>query len=270
SEGGARADGAAIEELARERFGFERLRPGQLRAAEALSGGRDVLAVLPTGGGKSAIYELAGMLRAGPTVVVSPLIALQDDQLAHLRAAGLSAIVLNSQQSPAAHAAALVASCDSDTFVCLSPEQLANAQTREVLRRARPGLFVVDEAHLISQWGHDFRTDYMRLGAYADGLDVRVRIALTATAALPVREEICRRLRLRDPEVVVGDFDRLHIELSARRTSSVAEKHRELERAADELAGAGIVYAATHANARAAHDVLAAAGQSVTLYHAGL
>jgi ATP-dependent DNA helicase RecQ len=85
-----------------------------------------------------------------------------------------------------------------------------------------------------------------------------------------VREEICRRLRLRDPEVVVGDFDRPHIELSARRTSSVAEKHRELERAADELAGAGIVYAATHANAQAAHDVLAAAGQSVTLYHAGL
>jgi ATP-dependent DNA helicase RecQ len=129
-------------------------------------------------------------------------------------------------------------------------------------------LFVVDEAHLISQWGHDFRPDYMRLGAHADALDVRVRIALTATAALPVREEICRRLRLRDPEVVVGDFDRPHIELSARRTSSVTEKYRELERAADEFAGAGIVYAATHGNAQAAHDVLAAAGQSVTLYHA--
>ena len=101
-----------IEELARERLGFERLRPGQLRAVEALASGRDVLAVLPTGGGKSAIYELAGLLRAGPTVVVSPLIALQADQLAHLRAAGLRAIVLNSQQSAGAHAAALLASCD--------------------------------------------------------------------------------------------------------------------------------------------------------------
>src|SRR5215470_19778892 len=130
-----------IEELARERFGFEQLRPGQLSAVEALAGGRDVLAVLPTGGGKSAIYELAGMLRVGPTVVVSPLIALQDDQLAHLQAAGLPAIVLNSQQSAAAHAAALLASCDSDTFVFLSPEQLANSQTRQTLRRARPGLF---------------------------------------------------------------------------------------------------------------------------------
>ncbi len=259
-----------IEELARERLGFEQLRPGQLRAAEALAGGRDVLAVLPTGGGKSAIYELAGMLRAGPTVVVSPLIALQDDQLAHLRAADLRAVVLNSQQSAGARADALVATCDSDTFVFVSPEQLSNVETRDALRRARPGLFVVDEAHLISQWGHDFRPDYMRLGAQADALEVPVRVALTATAAPPVRLEICRRLGLRDPEVVIGDFDRPHIELSARRAGSVAEKHRELERAAGELTGAGIVYAATHASAQAAHEVLAAAGHPVTLYHAGL
>src|SRR5437868_4956163 len=139
-----------IRELARTRLGFDRLRAGQLRAAAAAVGGRDVLAILPTGGGKSAIYELAGLLRPGPTVVVSPLIALQDDQLAHLRAAGLPAIVLNSQQSAGARAASLLASCDSETFVFLSPEQLSNEQTRITLARARPGLFVVDEAHLIS------------------------------------------------------------------------------------------------------------------------
>jgi ATP-dependent DNA helicase RecQ len=259
-----------IRQLARSRLGFERLRPGQLRAIGAAAGGRDVLAVLPTGGGKSAIYELVGLLREGPTVVVSPLIALQADQLAHLRGVGLPAIVLNSQQSGHDHAAALAASCDSDTFVFVSPEQLTNVQTRDALRRAQPGLFVVDEAHLISQWGHDFRTDYMRLGAQADALEAPVRIALTATAALPVRQEICRRLGLRRPEVVIGNFDRPHIELSARRVRSVEEKHHETERAAAELAGAGIVYAATHAGAQAAHDVLAAAGHSVTLYHAGL
>ncbi len=259
-----------IEELARERLGFEQLRPGQLRAVEALADGRDVLAVLPTGGGKSAIYELAGLLRAGPVVVISPLIALQDDQLAHLRAAGLSAIVLNSQQSAGAHAAALLASCDSGTFVFLAPEQLANSQTRETLRRARPGLFAVDEAHLISQWGHDFRPDYMMLGAQAEAVGAPVRLALTATAAPPVRQEILRRLGLRDAEVVIGDFDRPHIHLSAQHVRTIPDKERELVRTAGEFAGPGIVYAATHAGAQAAHDALAAAGERVTLYHAGL
>jgi ATP-dependent DNA helicase RecQ len=229
-----------------------------------------VLAVLPTGGGKSAIYELAGMLRDGPTVVVSPLIALQDDQLAHLRAAGLSAIVLNSQQSASARAAALLASCDSGTFVFLSPEQLMNAQTRETLQRARPGLFAVDEAHLISQWGRDFRPDYMLLGAQAEAVGAPARLALTATAAPPVRQEIIRRLRLRDPEVVIGDFDRPNIELSARHVRTADDKEQQLILAAREFAGPGIVYAATHASAQAAHDTLAAAGERGALYHAGL
>jgi ATP-dependent DNA helicase RecQ len=259
-----------IAELARDRLGFGELRPGQLQAVEALAAGRDVLAVLPTGGGKSAIYELAGMLREGPTVVVSPLIALEDDQLAHLRAAGLPAIVLNSQQSAGAHTAALLASCDSGTYIFLSPEQLANAQTRETLRRARPGLFAVDEAHLISQWGHDFRPDYMMLGAQAEAIGAPVRLALTATAAPPVRQEIIRRLGLRDPALVIGDFDRPNLHLSAQHLRTAQDKERELVRAAGELRGAGIVYAATHASAQAAHDALASAGEQVRLYHAGL
>ena len=225
--------------------------------------------MLPTGGGKSAIYELAGMLRAGPTVVVSPLIALQDDQLAHLRAAGLRAIVVNSQQAASARAAALLASCDSDTFVFLAPEQLAKGETRDTLRRAGPGLFAVDEAHLISQWGHDFRPDYLLLGAQAASLGAPVRLALTATAAPPVRQEIIRRLGLRDPVVVIGDFDRPHLHLSAHHVSTIPDKERELVRAAREFAGPGIVYAATHASAQAAHDALASAGERVTLYHAG-
>jgi ATP-dependent DNA helicase RecQ len=261
---------AAIEELARDRLGFTQLRPGQLRAVEALAGDRDVLAVLPTGGGKSAIYELAGLLREGPTIVVSPLIALQDDQLAHLRASGLSAIVLNSQQSASAHAVALLASCDSSTFVFLSPEQLAIREARETLTRARPGLFAVDEAHLISQWGQDFRPDYMMLGAQSEAVGARVRLALTATAAPPVRTEIIRRLGLRDPAVVIGDFDRPHLHLSAQRVRTVDDKDRELVRAATEMDGPGIVYAATHADAQAAHDALASAGERVQLYHAGL
>jgi ATP-dependent DNA helicase RecQ len=259
-----------IERLARERLGFERLRPGQLPAVEALVAGRDVLAVLPTGAGKSAIYELAGLLRAGPTVVVSPLIALEDDQLAHVRSAGLQAIVLNSRQSAGQRAATLLAAGRPDTFVFLSPEQLANSETRETLRRAAPGLFVVDEAHLISQWGHDFRPDYMMLGVQAEAIGAPVRLALTATAAPPVRQEIARRLGLRDPQVVIGDFDRPNIYLTVRRALTVREKQQHLAQAATELDGAGIVYAATHASAQAAYDTLASAGERVALYHAGL
>src|SRR3984885_960756 len=124
-----------IGALARERLGFERLRPGQEQAIAAAAAGRDVLAVLPTGGGKSAIYQLAGLLRGGPTVVVSPLIALQDDRRAHLRPAGLPATVLNSALSAGARAAALVDTCRPDEFIFVSPEQLSNAKTRAALRR---------------------------------------------------------------------------------------------------------------------------------------
>ena len=253
-----------IEDLARERFGFTRLRPGQLPAVEALTAGRDVLAVLPTGAGKSAIYELAGLLRAGPTVVVSPLIALEDDQLAHLRSAGLPAIVLNSRQTAGTRAAALLESCRPDSFIFLSPEQLANRETRETLQRAAPGLFVVDEAHLISQWGHDFRPDYMMLGAQAAAVGAPVRLALTATAAPPVRGEIVRLLGLREPRVVIGDFDRPNIYLSARRALTVREKEQHLADAVSELEGPGIVDAATHASAQQARDVLGHAGERVT------
>jgi ATP-dependent DNA helicase RecQ len=268
---GSRVEPAdAIRELARERLGFAQLRPGQLRAAAAAAAGRDALAVLPTGGGKSAIYELAGMIRTGPTVVVSPLIALQDDQLAHLRSAGLSATVLNSKQSARARREALAAVRRPDEYVFLSPEQLSSAETREALRRARPGLFVVDEAHLISQWGEDFRPDYLRLGAQADALEAPVRLALTATAAPPVRQEIVRRLGLRAPEVVIGDFDRPQIELSVQQARSAKDKQYRIEQTAAELSGSGIVYAATHAGAEAARDTLSAAGHRVTLYHAGL
>ena len=129
----------------------------------------------------------------------------------------------------------------------------------------------MDEAHLISQWGHDFRPDYMLLGAQAEAVGAPVRLALTATAAPPVRQEISRRLGLRDPEVVIGDFDRPHIQLSAQPrahappTSSASWCARRASSPAP-----GIVYAATHAGAQAAHDALAAAGEQVTLYHAGL
>ena len=178
--------------------------------------------------------------------------------------------MLNSRSSAGGRATALLAACHPDSFVFLSPEQLTNPETRETLQRARPGLFAVDEAHLISQWGHDFRPDYMLLGAQAEAVGAPVRLALTATAAPPVRQEVVRRLGLRDPVVVIGDFDRPHIHLSVHRARTVSDKQQELVRAAAGFGGPGIVYAATHASAQAAHDTLAGAGERVTLYHAGL
>jgi ATP-dependent DNA helicase RecQ len=260
----------SIRRLARERLGFDQLRPGQLEAISAAAAGRSVVAVLPTGAGKSAIYELAGLLRAGPTVVVSPLIALEDDQLAHLRGAGLSATIVNSKLSSRARAEALSKVGEADEYVFVAPEQLTNAETRAALMRVQPGLFVVDEAHLVSQWGQDFRPDYLRLSAQADALGADVRMALTATAAPPVRDEIIKRLGLDEPELVIGDFNRPEISLNVHRVFSRDGKRRAIEEAASDLEGFGIVYAATRAGAQEAKDVLAAAGQSVTLYHAGL
>ena len=261
---------ATIHELARERLGFEQLRPGQEQAVAAAAAGRDVLAVLPTGGGKSAIYELAGMLRGGPTVVVSPLIALQDDQLAHLQAAGCRppSSTRRSRRERGRRRSSRPAG--PDEFVFVSPEQLANAETREALRRARPGC------------SSSTRRTSSASGARTSGRTTcgsarrptssarRVRIALTATAAPPVRREICRRLGLRDPEIVIGDFDRPHIDLAVQHVRSPEDKQRLIAQVAAELDGSGIVYAATHAGAEAARDTLAAAGERVSLYHAGL
>jgi len=260
----------SIRRLARDRLGFDQLRPGQLEAISAAAAGHSVVAVLPTGAGKSAIYELAGLLRTGPTVVVSPLIALEDDQFAHLHDAGLSATVVNSKLSSRARVEALATVGSADEFVFVAPEQLTNPETRAALMRVQPGLFVVDEAHLVSQWGQDFRPDYLRLSALADALGADVRMALTATAAPPVREEIIKRLGLQEPTVVIGDFNRPEISLSVHRVFSRDGKRRAIEKAASDLEGSGIVYAATRSGAQEAKDVLAAAGHGVTLYHAGL
>ncbi len=257
--------------LARERFGWTALRPGQLRSVESALAGRDVLAVLPTGAGKSAIYELAGLLTDGTTVIVTPLIALENDQQSHLAAAGLPTTILNSSLSRRAWRDALQDAGRPDGFVFVSPEELSNEEVRGALRSGSgPGLFVVDEAHLVSQWGQDFRPDYLRLGAQADELGAAVRLALTATAAPPVRAEITRRLGLRDADVVVGDFDRPGIELSVHPVATAADKLAELRAGASELAGSGIVYSATRGGATVARDALAGDGHDVTLYHAGL
>jgi ATP-dependent DNA helicase RecQ len=261
-----------IDRVAREAFGFDGLRPGQREGIEAVLDGRDALVVMSTGSGKSAIYQIAGLLLPGATVVVSPLIALQREQVDDLRerAAG-GAAQLNSTV-PAAERDAALAELAEDAleFVFLAPEQLANQDVLDELAVARPSLLVVDEAHCISEWGHDFRPDYLRLGAAIEALGRPPVLALTATAAPPVRAEIAERLGLRDPALVIRGFDRPNIRLAVERHHDEERKLRALREHIAAAAPPGIVYVATRRAAEELAAELCEHGQRAASYHAGM
>ena len=262
---------ARIERTAREVLGFEALRAGQLEAVESVLSGHDTLAVLSTGSGKSAIYQIAGLLMKGATLVVSPLIALQRDQVEALRERALGAAQLNSSvpESEREEALAELAE-DALEFLFLAPEQLGNAEVLDELAAAGPTLVVVDEAHCISEWGHDFRPEYLRLGAAIELLGRPRVLALTATAAPPVRAEILDRLGLRDPEVVVRGFDRPNLELAVERFHDERRKDEALLDAVAAAAKPGIVYAATRKRTETLAAALRERGVEADAYHAGL
>ncbi len=258
--------------LARERFGFGELRPGQAEAIESVLAGRDTLAVLPTGSGKSAIYQLPALLLDRPTVVVSPLIALQRDQVESLlEVPGVKAAQANSAVGASARRSALerVAAGDLE-FLFLAPEQLRKDDAIAAVRAAEPSLFVVDEAHCISGWGHDFRPDYLLLDAVIEELGRPTVLALTATAAPPVRAEIVERLGMRDPTVVVRGFDRPNISLAVESFLEARHKRTALVERCLATAGPGLVYAATRKQTEELAAELAASGLRAAAYHAGM
>ncbi|WP_431798661.1 RecQ family ATP-dependent DNA helicase [Microbacterium kunmingense] len=262
-----------IVRAARELFGWDELRDGQEEAISALLDDRDVIAVLPTGAGKSAVYQLAGVLRDGMTIVVSPLIALQADQLAGLADAPRAprGAMLNSTIGERAEEELWEAVSAGDVeFLFLAPEQLAKDDVIDRLSRQSVGLFVVDEAHCVASWGHDFRPDYLGLGDVRDRLGHPPTVALTATAAAPVREEIGARLRLTDPLLVVRGVDRPNIDLDVRRFSEEADKDRELRQLIPTLPRPGLVYTSTRRAAENLTAILRADGVRAETYHAGL
>jgi ATP-dependent DNA helicase RecQ len=267
-----------IREFAREVLGFEEFRPGQEQAMQSVVAGRDTLAVLPSGAGKTAIYQVAGQLLDGPVVVVSPLIALQRDQVERLAEiedqAGRPA-QLNSTMSAGDQQEVLEALGDGSVrFVFLAPEQLAKPEVVDAVREAGPALFVVDEAHCVSAWGHDFRPDYLRLGGVIEQLGHPTVLALTATAAPPVRAEIVERLEMRDAQVVVAGFDRPEIRLEVDQYADAhGKKQGVLDRVLTELGegrGPGIVYSATRRSTEQIAAELTDRGLRVRPYHAGL
>ena len=262
----------ALRKLAREVLGLEKLRPGQEEAALSVLSGRDTLLVMPTGAGKSAVYQLAGLVLAGPTVVVSPLIALQHDQVTRLGALkGVQAAALNSGLSDRERAELFGRLEKGELeFLFLAPEQLGVAGTLERLRAAKPSLFVVDEAHCIAQWGHDFRPEYRQLGAAVTALGHPAVLALTATAAPPVRKEIVSALEMRRARTLVHGFDRPNLHLAVETFEDEAEKEAALVRSVLAAPKPGLVYTATRKHAEATAAALRAEGVRAAAYHAGL
>jgi ATP-dependent DNA helicase RecQ len=271
--GTSRPATGSIDRIAREDFGWDTLLPGQREAIQSAVAGRDTLVVLATGGGKSAVYQIAGAQRGGVTLVVSPLVALQADQLASIEAAPAAppAVALNASLGTAAIEAAWERIDEGGpVYVLLAPEQLANEETVARLAAAGVSLFVVDEAHCVSSWGTDFRPDYLRLADVRRELGDPPVLAMTATASGPVREEIIERLRMHDPDVQVHGVDRPEIRLVVHRHEREPEKRAAVVEEARSWTAPGLVYVATRRETERYAEEIAADGRRVAAYHAGL
>lgn len=259
--------------VAQKNFGFEKLRPGQEEAIGALLAKKDTLVVMPTGSGKSAIYQIAGLMVKGSVLVISPLIALQKDQVDSINSQNgeAEAVVLNSTQRIAESREALEKIEGGEgKYIFLAPEQLRKRETLESLESAKISLFVVDEAHCISEWGHDFRPDYLQLGAIIERLGHPIVLAMTATASPEVREEIIQRLGMRKARTFVHGFDRPNIYL---RVDQFDSEDKKLEAVIHRVRWAekpGIVYVSTRKAAEEVMRLLEEEGIHALFYHGGL
>jgi len=260
---------AGAREALHRVYGFPGFRPGQEEILASVLGGDDVMAVMPTGSGKSLLFQLPAIVTNGLTVVVSPLIALMRDQVAQLREFGVAAAALNSM-SDGAERQGVYAALEKRALRLLyvAPERLLRDDTLELLHRYRIDLLAIDEAHCVSQWGHDFRPEYMRLREAAQALDRPKTIAVTATADEPTRRDIAERLFFREPKVFVRSFDRPNLFLSLR---PKADATRQLWDALQGHKGeSGIIYCASRRRTEELAQEYSARGRRSLPYHAGL
>jgi len=260
---------ASILDSLQRHWGFDALRPLQEEAVRAALAGRDSLVVMPTGGGKSLCYQLPAVVRGGLDAIVSPLISLMQDQVDGLRACGVPAVALHSGMDPKEQGEAERAiEAGEIRLLFAAPERLLTGRTRDLLRRAQPGAIVVDEAHCISHWGHDFRPEYRRLTELKRTIPDASWHAFTATATERVREDIGAQLGLRDPVVLVGDCDRPN--LIYRVFPRVDARGQLLEAVRRHEGEAVIVYCISRKDTEKTADWLAGRGVDAAAYHAGL
>src|SRR3984957_4141473 len=259
---------AARNEL-RKTFGFAEFRPGQAEIVEAILAGRDVLAVMPTGSGKSVCYQLPALVRGGLTVVVSPLIALMRNQVAQLRGYGIAAAALNSSNDPSENRAVLEAMSNGTLrLVYIAPERLVQDDTLLLLKRAKVTLLAVDEAHCISQWGHDFRPEYAALGKVQSALGDVQTVAFTATADAATRTDIMQRLFGRPPDIFVHGFDRPNLRLAMQ--AKAGGRQQVLDFIKNHQGQSSIIYCASRRKTECLAEFLRGNGVKALPYHAGL
>ncbi len=254
-----------------QRFGYPAFRMGQFRAVRAALAGRSALVVLPTGGGKSLCFQVPALVLDGLTVVVSPLISLMQDQVQAACARGIRAAFLTSSQGVAERQQVLRdLEGGAVRMLYVAPERLAHGGLIGILRRLRLGLLAVDEAHCVSEWGHDFRPAYRRIGLVRQVLGRPPTLALTATATPAVRDDIVDSLRLGAVERIVGSFDRPNLTFAVRRVRDDDERRRIALALLKPYRGAAVLYVPTRSAAERWTRVLWHAGVRAAPYHAGL
>jgi ATP-dependent DNA helicase RecQ len=250
-------------------FGFDSFRPPQDEIVESLLAGRDAFVLMPTGGGKSICYQVPALVNEGTAVVVSPLISLMQDQVRSLKANGVAAEVLNSSQSASENSTVIeTAKAGRLKILYAAPERVMTDSFRQLMEQIRPSLIAIDEAHCVSQWGHDFRPEYVRLGELRNRYPHVPFIALTATADAQTREDILVRLHLKDPDIYIAGFDRPNIRYLVRQKNDPRDQLLQYIRSKGE--DSGIVYALSRKSVESIATELRKFGVNAIAYHAGM